>query len=59
MGATASIATVGSAHGREFIPHEMPVARPAMATAAKDPYLVDKIALLQFLIFTVSCKNIL
>ena len=56
MGAAAAITAIGAAHRREFISHKMFTACATMAAAAKNPYLVNKIAFLQNLIFTMSCK---
>ena len=47
MAASASIATIGSAHGCELVAHEMLAAGSTMAAAAKNAYLVYKIAFLQ------------
>jgi hypothetical protein len=52
MGATATIAAVGTAHRCEFITHKMFAAGAAMSAPAKNAYLVNKIALLQNCIFT-------
>ena len=45
MTATASIPAVGTAHGREFVSHKVSAPCSAMAGAAKDPDLINKIAL--------------
>jgi hypothetical protein len=47
MTTAAAIASIRAAIGREFIPPEMFDPRASMAAPAKDPYLVNKIALLQ------------
>lgn len=59
MGTTTTIATVRSAHGGELVTHKMLAACSTMSAAAKDPDLVNKIALLQNFIFAVNCKYIL
>ena len=47
MSATASISTIGSAHGREFITHEVLITGTTMAAATKYPDLIYEIAFLQ------------
>jgi hypothetical protein len=58
MPASASITTIGAAHGSKLIPHKMPAARSTMTTAAKDPDLVNKIAFFQYFMFALPCKYI-
>ena len=58
MPPSAAVTSIGSTHGGKLIPHEMPAARPTMTTAAKDPYLVNKIAFFQYFMFALPCKYI-
>ena len=57
MGAPASITTIGPAHRSKFITHEMLTASTAMATSAKDTYLVNKITFFHGgPFFATNCK---
>lgn len=58
MPTSTSITSIGSSHGGKLIPHKMPAARSTMTTAAKDSYLVNKIAFFQYFIFALPCKYI-
>ena len=53
MSATATITAIRAAHSSEFISAKMPAARPTMATAAENAYLVNKITFLQNCIFII------
>jgi hypothetical protein len=48
MAATATISTIRATKSRKFIPSKMFNTSTSMPATAKDPYLVYKIALLQF-----------
>jgi hypothetical protein len=58
MTSPPSITTIRTTHCSEFIPHKVLAACTPVPTPAKDPDLVNKIALFQNAIF-VNCKYIL
>lgn len=53
---TATIATIGATQCSEFITHKMLIARPSMAAAAENAYLVNKITFLQSPNFTIGAN---
>ncbi len=56
MCATAAITPIRATHGREFITHEMSAACTTMAAFAVNPYLINKIAFFQMIIFAVGMQ---
>ena len=56
MTSAASITTVRTAHGSEFIPSKMLDTGATMATLTKDPDLVYEITLIQKVLFLLCTK---
>ena len=56
MRTTATVTSIGSTHGSEFVAHKVLAAGASMAASAENPDLVNEIALFQLCVFAAKCK---